>query len=225
MFKGKTVAIKPLSGGLTNISFIVTCAKQKYVPRFAPATYRSLGINKRAEAYNTATAAALGIGPRLFLYEPKLVITVLHKAHLSAPELRPEINVLSQNLSAIKRQLGELLPPVPCHFDLLPGNIILHGPQVQLIDWEYATNADCRFDLGNLSMMGGFSATQDKYFLDAYGETNSKNPEWLSLFKRLVHTRESVWAMHQWASPAKKPMSQTFYWRYAQRHCKQAIKL
>ncbi|YCK40331.1 phosphotransferase [Actinomadura sp. ATCC 39365] len=39
---------------------------------------------------------------------------------------------------------------VPCHNDLLPGNIVECGDRLHLIDYEYAGNNDPCFELGNL---------------------------------------------------------------------------
>ncbi|MFI7691161.1 phosphotransferase [Nonomuraea sp. NPDC049655] len=41
-------------------------------------------------------------------------------------------------------------PTVPCHNDLLPGNIVECGDRLHLIDYEYAGNNDPCFELGNL---------------------------------------------------------------------------
>ncbi|MER6577602.1 phosphotransferase [Nonomuraea sp. NPDC001023] len=41
-------------------------------------------------------------------------------------------------------------PTVPCHNDLLPGNIVESGDRLHLIDYEYAGNNDPCFELGNL---------------------------------------------------------------------------
>ncbi|MFI7114400.1 phosphotransferase [Nonomuraea sp. NPDC050227] len=41
-------------------------------------------------------------------------------------------------------------PTVPCHNDLLPGNIVESGERLHLIDYEYAGNNDPCFELGNL---------------------------------------------------------------------------
>ena len=48
------------------------------------------------------------------------------------------------------------MPPVPCHNDLLPGNVLFeedtgsaNGSRVWLLDFEYAGMNDRFFDLGN----------------------------------------------------------------------------
>ncbi|NUP66643.1 MAG: phosphotransferase [Nonomuraea sp.] len=41
-------------------------------------------------------------------------------------------------------------PTVPCHNDLLPGNIVDGGDRLHLIDYEYAGNNDPCFELGNI---------------------------------------------------------------------------
>jgi thiamine kinase-like enzyme len=45
---------------------------------------------------------------------------------------------------------GRAEPTVPCHNDLLPGNLVDDGERIWLIDYEYAGNNDPCFELGNL---------------------------------------------------------------------------
>ena len=44
--------------------------------------------------------------------------------------------------------------PVPCHNDLLPGNVLFAEDRVWLLDYEYAGMNDVFFDLANLSVKG-----------------------------------------------------------------------
>lgn len=271
LFKNKKLSIKQLQGGLTNISFLVGCERKKYVVRFAPTSYRTLGIDKNAEVHNTKLAARLGVGPGLFVYDAKKSVTVvdylpgrpvttldlrqpkilartvevLKKLHTSKHAFVGELNIynfiitslanaqkntsalhteitnIKKELLTIKRRVGKLLPPVPCHLDMLLGNIILNRNQIKLIDWEYAASSDWRFDLAMLSVMARFTKSQDRHMLAAYGLPSAP---WLSDFKRLVHMRECVWGMNQWVSKSNKPLRQSFYLQYLQKHLRQAVK-
>src|SRR5437588_873292 len=61
-----------------------------------------------------------------------------------------------------------LSEPVPCHNDLLPGNLLQVGDTVALVDWEYAGMGHRLFDLGNLAVNNGFDADDERRLLDAY---------------------------------------------------------
>ncbi len=66
---GETYSMEPLEGGLTNRNYHVrTRSGREYVARFAGAKSELLSIDRDAEAYNSAIAATLGIGPRVVEY-------------------------------------------------------------------------------------------------------------------------------------------------------------
>ena len=57
---------------------------------------------------------------------------------------------------AIEKALrGPEHEPVPCHNDLLAGNLIRQGERLRIVDWEYAGMGDRYFDLGNLAVNNG----------------------------------------------------------------------
>jgi thiamine kinase-like enzyme len=271
-FRDKKIRIQKLTGGLTNISFIVTNGPHTYVVRFAPNGYEKLGINKKTEIINTRTAGVLGIGPKFFGFDSKHTVTIVeyipgqpitihdlkkppilkeaarvlkkvhtskkrfsgsldiytfleksfNEAHAQSKRFDTELKSLKSELSTIKKEIGPLLPGVPCHLDVLLGNIILHRSKITLIDWEYAAKADYRFDLANLAVMGKFTPRQEKIFLAAYGLPS--DVPWLLGFKRLVHMRESVWGMLQYSSPGTKPKPLSFYTTYIKRHAAAALR-
>jgi thiamine kinase-like enzyme len=57
---------------------------------------------------------------------------------------------------------------VPCHCDPLCENFLDTGERMYIIDYEYAGNNDPMWDLGDLSVEGGFDAEQDDALLRAY---------------------------------------------------------
>ncbi len=68
---GEACFFEPLDGGLTNRNYHVrTRSGREYVARFAGAKSELLSIDRDAEAYNSAIAATLGIGPRVIEYSP-----------------------------------------------------------------------------------------------------------------------------------------------------------
>lgn len=93
-------------------------------------------------------------------------------------------------------------PPVPCHNDLLPANVLFddRDGRAWLLDYEYAGMNDRCFDLGNLSVNCGFDADADEELLRRYfGAVTA--PRWarLQLMKVMSEFREGMWAVVQQA--------------------------
>ncbi|MEY2417062.1 MAG: hypothetical protein QOH53_2396 [Ilumatobacteraceae bacterium] len=61
-----------------------------------------------------------------------------------------------------------LVPLAPCHCDPLCENFLDTGERMFIIDYEYAGNNDPMWDLGDLSVEGGFGPEQDEALLRAY---------------------------------------------------------
>jgi thiamine kinase-like enzyme len=105
---------------------------------------------------------------------------------------------------AVAQRIGRALPlerAVPCHNDLLPGNIIRASEDGRLliVDWEYAGMGHRYFDLGNLSVNNGFDESAEDRLLGAYhGEppTDSRRAA-LKLMRVLSDAREAAWAVVQ----------------------------
>jgi thiamine kinase-like enzyme len=110
-----------------------------------------------------------------------------------------------------QRLIGEIaraLPlgePVPCHNDLLPGNLmsVAEDPDgAMLVDWEYAGMGHRWFDLGNLSVNNGFDAGAEDRLLCVYfdGERPTAGRRAaLQLFKLVSDAREAAWGVVQGA--------------------------
>lgn len=94
------------------------------------------------------------------------------------------------------------LPTVPCHNDLLPGNVLFEDGEdrVWLLDFEYAGMNDRFFDLGNLSVNCGLDTAGDAELLTLYfgGVTPSRLAR-LNLMKMMSEFREGMWAVVQQA--------------------------
>lgn len=99
------------------------------------------------------------------------------------------------------------LPTVPCHNDLLPGNVLFEdassndaGDRVWLLDFEYAGMNDRFFDLGNLSVNCGLDTTGDEELLLLYfGEVTASRMARMQLMKVMSEFREGMWAVVQQA--------------------------
>jgi thiamine kinase-like enzyme len=100
------------------------------------------------------------------------------------------------------------MAPVPCHNDLLPGNVLFgddadsdgDGSRVWLLDFEYAGMNDVFFDLGNLSVNAGLSTDAEEELLRLYfGTVSHAHLARLALMKVMSEFREGMWAVVQQA--------------------------
>ena len=92
-------------------------------------------------------------------------------------------------------------PPVPCHNDLLPANLLVDADRVWLLDFEYAGMNERMFDLGNLSVNCGLTADDDDRLLREYCGRAPDRRRWarLELMKIMSELREGMWAVVQQA--------------------------
>lgn len=56
----------------------------------------------------------------------------------------------------------------PCHCDPLCENFLDTGERMWIVDWEYSGMNDPMWDLGDLSVEGGFDADQEREMVEAY---------------------------------------------------------
>jgi thiamine kinase-like enzyme len=90
--------------------------------------------------------------------------------------------------------------PVPCHNDLLPGNVLFGADRTWLLDFEYAGMNDKYFDLANLSINCGLDAAADERLLARYfGRVTDRSRSRLALMKIMSEFREGMWAVVQQA--------------------------
>jgi thiamine kinase-like enzyme len=115
----------------------------------------------------------------------------------------PSYGLLHQQSRRIEAAFGLAPQPVvPCHNDLLPGNVLFDevGSRVWLLDFEYAGMNDRTFDLGNLSVNCGLDAAGDDELLRLYfGSVTPARLARLNLMKMMSEFREGMWAVVQQA--------------------------
>jgi thiamine kinase-like enzyme len=88
---------------------------------------------------------------------------------------------------------------VPCHNDLLAGNVLRAGDRLLLVDWEYAGMNDRFFDLANLAVNNGLDPDDEARLLEAYfGEpASARHRAELSLMRIISDFREAMWGALQ----------------------------
>jgi len=76
-WKGKSVTIQPLSGGLTNTNFKVEVDGVPFFVRVPGEGTELLAVDRQNEYFNTRAAAEAGVGPKVRYYLPEFQVMVL----------------------------------------------------------------------------------------------------------------------------------------------------
>ena len=102
---------------------------------------------------------------------------------------------------------------VPSHCDPLCENFLDTGERMYVIDYEYSGNNDPMWDLGDLSVEGGFNAEQDATLLRAYfdGDPPAEAVARMVMYKAFCDLLWTLWGVIQHANdnPADD------FWAYA----------
>jgi len=88
---------------------------------------------------------------------------------------------------------------VPCHNDLLSGNVLRDGERLSLVDWEYAGMNDRFFDLANLAVNNGLTPQDEARLLTVYFDAppTDRHRAELSLMRVMSDFREAMWGAVQ----------------------------
>src|SRR6202142_66264 len=76
-WKGKSISIQPLSGGLTNTNYKVIVDEKPFFIRVPGAITELLAIDRNNEYFNSKAAAEAGVGPKVLYYLPDYQAMVL----------------------------------------------------------------------------------------------------------------------------------------------------
>lgn len=92
--------------------------------------------------------------------------------------------------------------PVACHCDPLCENFLDTGKRMWIVDWEYSGMNDPMWDLGDLSVEGGFDAAQDEEMLAAYfgGEAGAADRGRMVIYKAMCDLLWTLWGLIQLAN-------------------------
>ena len=90
-------------------------------------------------------------------------------------------------------------PLAPCHCDPLCENFLDTGERMWIVDWEYSGMNDPMWDLGDLSVEGGFDAAQDEAMLTAYfgHEARAHNRGRMVIYKAMCDLLWTLWGIIQ----------------------------
>lgn len=90
---------------------------------------------------------------------------------------------------------------VPCHCDPLCENFLDDGARMWIVDWEYSGMNDPMWDLGDLSVEGGFDTAQDEAMLRAYfgGEAPARERGRMVIHKAMCDLLWTLWGLIQLA--------------------------
>ena len=105
------------------------------------------------------------------------------------------------------------LPTAACHCDPLCENFLDAGERMWLVDWEYSGMNDPLWDLGDLSVEGGFSAAQDEEMMRAYfvGEARAAERGRIVIYKAMCDLLWTLWGLIQHAN--RNPVDD--FWVYS----------
>ncbi len=94
------------------------------------------------------------------------------------------------------------VPLAPCHCDPLCENFLDTGTRMWIVDWEYSGMNDPMWDLGDLSVEGGFDETQDEAMLRAYfsGEARDFDRGRMVIYKAMCDLLWTLWGLIQLAN-------------------------
>ena len=93
-------------------------------------------------------------------------------------------------------------PLAPCHCDPLCENFLDTGDRMWIVDWEYSGMNDPMWDLGDVSVEGGFGPEQDEAMLTAYfgHEARPADRGRMVIYKAMCDLLWTLWGLIQHAN-------------------------
>jgi thiamine kinase-like enzyme len=138
-------------------------------------------------------------------------LKVLSTKDLTLPEGYHDVVAAASPIKeAIERQPTKL---APCHCDPLCENFLDDGKRMWLVDWEYSGMNDPMWDLGDLSVEGGFSREQDEEMMEAYFDGSVPPPAFarMVIYKAMCDLLWTLWGLIQHVN--KNPVDD--FWAYS----------
>ncbi|MFQ5617050.1 MAG: phosphotransferase [Anaerolineales bacterium] len=136
-------------------------------PALTPETLRQPGVQRRL----IRTVKILHNGERfwrdfsMFRLADSYLDTIWERGLALYPGVEEHLSHIAEIERAVR---ANSVPTVPCHNDLIPGNILDQGDRIFLVDFDYSGNNDPFFELGNLSAESGFDEEEIGALVTAY---------------------------------------------------------
>ncbi|MCP4046849.1 MAG: phosphotransferase family protein [Gammaproteobacteria bacterium] len=148
-------------------------------------------------------------------------LNILSTKDVDLPEGYHEIIKAAEPVKAVLLKNPGAL--APCHCDPLCENFLDDGEKMWIVDWEYSGQNDPLWDLGDLSVEGGFDDAQDMEMLAAYcgGEPDEDSIARMTIYKAMCDLLWTLWGLIQLANnnPAED------FWAYAVERFQRCKKL
>jgi len=121
----------------------------------------------------------------------------LRKKHARIPDGYADVQRETETVRAALN--GRPAALRPCHCDPLAENFLDTGARIFIIDWEYAGNNDPMWDLGDVSVEGGFGPDQDAKLLEAYfgGNAPAAQVGRMVMYKAMCDLLWTLWGVIQ----------------------------
>jgi thiamine kinase-like enzyme len=111
-------------------------------------------------------------------------------------------DVLEESQAVREALAAHPVPLAACHCDPLCENFLDSGDRMWIVDWEYSGMNDPLWDLGDLSVEGGFDSGQDKEMLRAYlgAEPAAGDAGRMIIYKAMCDLLWTLWGLIQHAN-------------------------
>ena len=111
-------------------------------------------------------------------------------------------DVVREAEAVLKALAVNPVPLAACHCDPLCENFLDADGRMWIVDWEYSGMNDPMWDLGDLSVEGGFSPAQDEEMLTAYfgGEATPQDRGRMVIYKGMCDLLWTLWGLIQLAN-------------------------
>jgi thiamine kinase-like enzyme len=114
-WKGCSISIHPVPGGLTNLNYKLVVAGTPFFVRIPGESTELLAVDRKNEYFNSKAAAEAGVGPKVLFYLPEYQVMVLEylegktlsKAELNTPGMPEKITRAIKKLHAGPRFLTD----------------------------------------------------------------------------------------------------------------------
>ena len=131
------------------------------------------------------------------------------------PELEEEYSYLKRQLNGLERVVPNS-PPVLCHNDLNPKNILMDEQTYWLIDWEYTGMGDPLFDLAVVARSHNLTSPQRQRLITAYQPSLDlvDSERRIQQYGLAYALREMSWLLLKHLTTPEDPQALGFYFDF-----------